>query len=99
MKHGVFPFNRFLKKYDVWEFHPMDQGGRLVQLQLVGSENDVDTVAALRRPDFFSPWGDPIQWDRLETTELEKSVWLNRWVLPSVLCAVVLDYRKSILSG
>jgi len=63
----------------VWEFHPMDQGGRLVQLQLVGSEKDVDTVTALRRPDFFSPWGDPIQWDRLETTELEKSVWLNRW--------------------
>ena len=63
----------------MWEFHPMDQGGRLVQLQLVGSEKDVDTVTALRRPDFFSPWGDPIQWDRLETTELEKSVWLNRW--------------------
>jgi hypothetical protein len=84
MKHGVFPFDRFLKDYDVWEFHPMDQGGRLVQLQLVDSEKDVDMVAALRRPDFFSPWGDPIQWDRLETTELEKSVWLNRWYyLPS----------------
>jgi hypothetical protein len=84
MKHGVFPFDRFLKDYDVWEFHPMDQGGRLVQLQLVGSESDADMVAALRRPGFFSPWGDPIQWDRLEFTELEKSVWLSRWYyLPS----------------
>jgi hypothetical protein len=79
MKYGVFPFDRFLKGYDVWRFHPMDQGGRLVQLQLIGSENDVDMVAALRRPGFLSPWGDPIQWGRLESTELEKSVWLNRW--------------------
>jgi hypothetical protein len=85
MKHGVFPFDRFLKEYDVWQFHPMDQGGRLVQLQLVGSETDVNMVAALRQPGFFSPWGDPIQWDRLESTELEKSVWLNRWYyLPSL---------------
>ena len=84
MKHGVFPFDEFLKEYDVWVFHPMDQGGRLVQLQLIGSEMDMDMVAVLRRPDFFSPWGDPIQYDRLETTELEKSVWLNRWYgLPS----------------
>jgi len=68
-----------LKDHDVWEFHPMDQGGRLVQLGLVNSEKDNDMVAALQQPGFFAPWGDPIQWDRLESTELEKSVWLNRW--------------------
>ena len=84
MKTGVFPFERYLREYDVWEFHPLDQGGRLVQLQLIGSEKDADIVAALRRPDFFAPWGEPIQWDRLESAEVEKSVWLNRWYfLPS----------------
>ena len=79
MRTGIFPFERYLKDYDVWEFHPLDQGGRLVQLQLVDSEKDLDMVAALQRPDFFLPWGDPIQWDKLESTEVEKSVWLNRW--------------------
>ena len=64
MKYGVFPFDRLLKEYDVWEFHPLDQGGRLVQLQLIGSEKDVDMVAAFQRPDFLSPWGDPVQYDR-----------------------------------
>ena len=84
MKTGVFPFERFLREYDTWDFHPLDQGGRLVQLQVVGSEKDADIVTTLRRPDFFVPWGEPIQWDRLESTELEKSVWLNRWYyLPS----------------
>jgi len=79
MRTGIFPFDRFLKDHDVWEFHPLDQGGRLVQLQLVDSEKDADVVAALRRPGFFAPWGDPIEWDRLESTAVEKSVWLNRW--------------------
>jgi hypothetical protein len=84
MKTGIFPFETFLDEYDVWEYHPMDQGGRLVQLQLVDSERDVDMVVALQRPGFFAPWGEPIQWDRLESTEVEKSVWLNRWYyLPS----------------
>ena len=27
MKSGVFPFERFLQEYDVWELHPLDQGG------------------------------------------------------------------------
>lgn len=84
MQTGVFPFDRYLKEYDVWEFHPLDQGGRLVHLQLIGSEKDIDIIAAVRRPGFFAPWGEPIRWDRLETAELEKSVWLNRWYyLPS----------------
>ena len=49
MKTGVFPFERFFKEYDVWDFHPLDQGGRLVQFQLVGSEKDADIVAAMQR--------------------------------------------------
>ena len=98
MRTGVFPFERFLKQYNVWDFHPLDQGGRLVQLQLVGSEKDADIVAALRRPDFFAPWGEPIQWDRLELSELEKSVWLNRWYyLPSFARRYWLTQDHSLL--
>jgi hypothetical protein len=98
MKTGVFPFERFLKKYDVWEFHPLDQGGRLVQLQLIGSEKDADIVAALRQTDFLAPWGEPIQWDRLESSELEKSVWLNRWYyLPSFARQYWLTEDRSFL--
>jgi hypothetical protein len=50
-----------------------------LQLQLIGSERDADIVRAVRAPGFFQPWGDPIRWDSLEQTEVEKSVWLNRW--------------------
>src|SRR5690606_18917262 len=72
-------------RYDIWAFTPMDQGGRLVQLQAIGSERDEEIVAAIGAPDFFAPWGNPIRWDSLESSELEKSVWLNRWYfLPSL---------------
>ena len=69
----------FLERYDVWKFLPMDQGGRLVQLTLIGSERDADIVAAVRRPGFFEQWGKRGVWDALEDIEREKSVWLNRW--------------------
>jgi len=79
VRTGVFPFYKYAKKYDAWEFIPMDQGGRLVQLEVIGSELDVDIVQAIRNPAFFKLWGNPIQWDALEKTQVEKSVWLNRW--------------------
>ncbi len=82
---GVFPFYPYIARYAMWEFTPLDQGGRFVQLQTIGSERDEDIARAVRRPGFFAPWGDPIRWDSLEKTELEKSVWLNRWYfLPSL---------------
>ena len=76
---GVFPFYEYAAHYDVWNYIPMDQGGRLIQLQVIGSERDVDMIKAIRSPGFFTPWGNPIRWDSLEKTEAEKSVWLNRW--------------------
>jgi hypothetical protein len=70
-----FPAARFLKEYEFWEYFPMDQGGRFVQLQLVGSEKDADMVAVARRPDFFCD---------CRPDEIEKSVWFSRWYcLPS----------------
>lgn len=69
------PAARFLQRYEFWEYFPMDQGGRFVQLQLVGSEKDADMVAAARRRDFFC---------ECQPEEIEKSVWFSRWYcLPS----------------
>ena len=76
---GVFPFYEYAAQYDIWNYIPMDQGGRLIQLKVVGSERDVDVIKAIRSPGFFAPWGDPIRWDALEKTDPEKSYWLNRW--------------------
>jgi hypothetical protein len=70
---GVFPFHPYLARHEVWEFTSMDQGGRLVQMQLIGSERDEDIARAVRQPGFFAAWGDPIVWDALEKTALEKS--------------------------
>jgi hypothetical protein len=90
---GSFPFYEYAARYDIWEYLPMDQGGRLVQLQLIGSEKDEDITRALRGKAFFKPWGNPIRWDALESTQMEKSVWLNRWYcLPSFA-------RKYFLTG
>jgi hypothetical protein len=66
---GNFPFYKYAAKHNIWEFIPMDQGGRLVHLQLIGSEKDERIVAKVRRKSFFSPWGNPIQWDALESTQ------------------------------
>lgn len=83
-KEGIFPFYRYTARYDIWDYIPMDQGGRFVQLQIIGSENDLPIIATVTRPGFFDPWGQPVVWDSLEETEVEKSCWLNRWYfLPS----------------
>ena len=98
IRTGVFPFFDYAKRYDVWNFIPMDQGGRLVQLELIGSERDQDIIKAIRRPGFFAPWGEPIRWDSLEKTQPEKSVWLNRWYfLPCLARQYYLTGDKSYL--
>ncbi|MEA4862981.1 MAG: alginate lyase family protein [Victivallaceae bacterium] len=71
-----FPYGRFFAKFSVWEYVPMDQGGKLVLLNLIGSEDDAGIANALMRPDFMKNWEDQAY---LEETEIEKSVWLNRW--------------------
>jgi len=76
---GIFPFYEYAAQYDIWNYIPMDQGGRLIQLKVIGSERDADVIKAIRSPGFFAPWGDPIHWDALEKTDPEKSYWLNRW--------------------
>jgi Heparinase II/III N-terminus/Heparinase II/III-like protein len=98
IRTGNFPFYPYAKRYDMWNFTPLDQGGRLIQLQLIGSEKDTDVIQAIRSPGFFAPWGNPIRWDSLEKTELEKSVWLNRWYfLPCYARQYYLTRERSYL--
>lgn len=95
---GNFPFYEYASRYDIWNYLPMDQGGRLIQLKMIGSERDMDIIKAIRSPGFFAPWGDPIGWDSLEKTEPEKSVWLNRWYfLPCFARQYYLTGDKSCL--
>jgi Heparinase II/III N-terminus/Heparinase II/III-like protein len=98
VRTGNFPFYSYAKQYDIWNFTPLDQGGRQIQLQLIGSERDADIIKAVRSPGFFAPWGNPIRWDVLEKTELEKSVWLNRWYfLPCFARQYYLTHDRSYL--
>jgi hypothetical protein len=98
VRTGVFPFYAYAARYDVWRYLPMDQGGRLVQLQVIGLEADEKIARAVLTPGFFAPWGDPIRWDSLEKTEIEKSVWLNRWYfLPSLARRYYLTGDKAYL--
>ncbi len=76
---GKFPFAGFLEDFDIWEYIPLDQGGRLAHLALIGSEKDADITREVRRPGFFDQWGPAGVWDALEDIAREKSVWLNRW--------------------
>jgi hypothetical protein len=82
---GVFPFLDDLTHYNVWQYLPMDQGSRQIELIVVGSEKDADLAHTVLQPDYFAPWGSPGPWDKLEKTEAEKSVWASRWYyLPSL---------------
>ncbi len=79
---AVFPFYEYLKKYEALEYFPLDQGGRLIQLSLVKSERDLETVDFIRSGNLERLWGEPINWKHYENTvpqELEKHVWLHRW--------------------
>jgi hypothetical protein len=98
IRTGIFPFYPYVRSYDMWQFVPMDQGGREIQLQLIGSEKDADIVRAVRAPGYLSAWGSPSPWDALEKTELEKSVWASRWYyLPSFAREYYLTGDKTYL--
>lgn len=75
----TFPFYKYLKSYNFGDFIPKDQGGKFIQQQLINSENDEVIVEAIRNGLLQKILGDPINWAKLEKTELEKSVWLNRF--------------------
>ncbi|MDZ7634487.1 MAG: alginate lyase family protein [Bacteroidales bacterium] len=53
-------------------------------MALIGSEEDEKIVAAVRRGLIEEVYGEPVGWGKYERSEIEKSVWLNRfYFLPS----------------
>ena len=80
----VFPFMRYAAKYNIGEYIPKDQGGKFIQMALIHSEEDEKIVAAIRGGLIREVYGEPAGWSKYEKTEIEKSVWLNRfYFLPS----------------
>ncbi len=80
----VFPFFRFVSEYNIGEYLPKDQGGKFIQMALLNSEDDRKITESVRSGIIEKVYGDPIGWSRFEKTEIEKSVWLNRfYFLPS----------------
>lgn len=80
----VFPFLRYAGKYNIGDYVPKDQGGKFIQMALIHSEEDHKIVAAIRGGLIREVYGEPTGWGKYEKTEIEKSVWLNRfYFLPS----------------
>lgn len=80
----VFPFFRFASKYSIGEYLPKDQGGKFIQMALLKTEEDREITELIRNGILESVYRSPLEWSRFEKTEIEKSVWLNRfYFLPS----------------
>ena len=95
----VFPFFKYLKAHNFGDFLPKDQGGKFVQIELLNSEDDYIIVESIRNGLLQEIYGDPIGWGKLEKTELETSVWLNRfYYLPSFARLYYLSGDKSYLN-
>jgi hypothetical protein len=81
---ALFPFMKYIPLYSFGDYIPKDQGGKFIQMALIGSEDDEAIVAAIRGGVLSEVYGDPIGWQKYEKSEIEKSVWLNRfYFLPS----------------
>ncbi|HOO66467.1 MAG: alginate lyase family protein [Bacteroidales bacterium] len=86
VKNGepVFPFLKYVTSCNFGDYIPKDQGGKFIQMTVLGSEDDEKIVSAIRNGTLAKVYGDPLEWQRYEGSELEKSVWLNRfYFLPS----------------
>ncbi len=84
LANPVFPFYKYANVYNIGEYIPKDQGGKFIQMELIGSEDDKIIVEAVRKGLIRNIYGDPAGWSKFEKTEVEKSVWLNRfYFLPS----------------
>lgn len=80
----VFPFIRFVSRYNIGEYLPKDQGGKFIQMALMNTEDDRKITQMVRNGILEEVYGNPVEWSRFEKTEIEKSVWLNRfYFLPS----------------
>lgn len=95
---GNFPFYDFAKVYDFGDIMPKDQGGKFVQVELLNTENDAVIVQKIRSGLLFEKFDSPIKWEKFEKTEIETSVWLNRfYILPSFARMYYLTKDKSYI--
>lgn len=84
LKKTNFPFYKYLDKYQIGEIIPKDQGGKLVHMELLGTEKDKEIIDLVNNGIIEKEFGVKIGWDIYEDTQVEKSVWLNRfYFLPS----------------
>jgi hypothetical protein len=94
----VFPFLKYVPRYNFGDYIPKDQGGKFIQMAVLGSEEDEKIVSAIRNGVLSDLFGDPVDWKKYETSELEKSVWLNRfYFLPSFARLYHLTGERSYL--
>lgn len=96
---GNFPFYQYATKYNVGEIMPKDQGGKFVQEELLQTESDAIIVEKIRGGLLQKEYGDPLGWEKFEKTEIERSVWINRfYYLPSFARMYYLTKDKTYLS-
>lgn len=94
----VFPFLKFVNAFNFGDYIPKDQGGKFIQMAVLGTEEDRKIVEAIRGGRLSQVYGDPTGWQKYEKSELEKSVWLNRfYFLPSFARMYYLTGERSYL--
>lgn len=94
-----FPFYQYALKYNFGDFMPKDQGGKFVQVEVLGTEDDIQIVQKIRNGALQAVYGNPIGWEKYEKTEIEKSVWVNRfYYLPSFARMYYLTKDKSYVA-
>ncbi len=96
---AVFPFFDYARTHHIGEYIPKDQGGKFIQMALLMSEDDHIITDRIRSGILTDIYGDPLSWDKFENTEIEKSVWLNRfYYLPSFARIYYITGNRSYLT-
>lgn len=98
LSEGVFPFYKYAREYNFGEYIPKDQGGKFIQMELLGTEEDENITSIINKDFIDKHLGYPNDWSVFEKTELEKSVWFNRfYYLPSFARMYYLSKNKDCL--
>ncbi len=94
----VFPFLDYASRYNIGDYIPKDQGGKFIQMTVLGTEEDAMITDAIRGGVLNQVYGEPVGWQKYERSEIEKSVWLNRfYFLPSFARMFHLTGERSYL--
>lgn len=98
LKEGNFPFYKYVNDFHFGQFIPKDQGGKFIQMELLGTEDDGEITKIINNEFIFKHLGSPNDWSIFEKTELEKSVWFNRfYYLPSFARMYFLERKNEHL--